>query len=90
MGDMCYCSLSAAFSYGIASMAMVFINKAVIMQYANSMTLLTLQVQPTEPFLMCMLMYREYTFRNPSFFSAILHLFSSFCLSNLTMYTLHV
>lgn len=38
------CSLFAAFSYGIASMAMVFINKAVLMQYADSMTLLTLQV----------------------------------------------
>lgn len=38
------CSLSAAFSYGIASMAMVFINKAVLMQYAYSMTLLTVQV----------------------------------------------
>ncbi|KAI5673078.1 hypothetical protein M9H77_13442 [Catharanthus roseus] len=38
-----YLSLFAAFSYGIASMAMVFINKAVLMQYADSMTLLTLQ-----------------------------------------------
>ncbi|XP_078157770.1 UDP-N-acetylglucosamine (UAA) transporter family isoform X2 [Carex rostrata] len=38
----CY-SLFAALSYGIASMAMVFINKAVLMQYAYSMTLLTLQ-----------------------------------------------
>lgn len=38
-------SLTAAFSYGIASMAMVFINKAVIMQYAHSMTLLAVQVQ---------------------------------------------
>uniref|UniRef100_A0A5B7AWR8 Sugar phosphate transporter domain-containing protein n=2 Tax=Davidia involucrata TaxID=16924 RepID=A0A5B7AWR8_DAVIN len=38
-----YSSLSAAFSYGIASMAMVFINKAVLIQYAHSMTLLTLQ-----------------------------------------------
>ncbi|KAA8525752.1 hypothetical protein F0562_007597 [Nyssa sinensis] len=38
-----YLSLFAAFSYGIASMAMVFINKAVLMQYAHSMTLLTLQ-----------------------------------------------
>ncbi|XP_055812653.1 UDP-galactose/UDP-glucose transporter 7 isoform X1 [Solanum dulcamara] len=36
-------SLFAAFSYGIASMAMVFINKAVIMQYAHSMTLLSVQ-----------------------------------------------
>ncbi|CAL9054069.1 unnamed protein product [Musa banksii] len=38
-----FLSLFAAFSYGIASMAMVFINKAVLMQYAYSMTLLTLQ-----------------------------------------------
>ncbi|KAL3498251.1 hypothetical protein ACH5RR_040983 [Cinchona calisaya] len=38
-----YSSLFAALSYGIASMAMVFINKAVLMQYPNSMTLLTLQ-----------------------------------------------
>ncbi|KAJ0031588.1 hypothetical protein Pint_12588 [Pistacia integerrima] len=38
-----YLSLFAALSYGISSMAMVFINKAVIMQYAHSMTLLTLQ-----------------------------------------------
>ncbi|KAK9273350.1 hypothetical protein L1049_018159 [Liquidambar formosana] len=38
-----FLSLFAAFSYGIASMAMVFINKAVLMQYAHSMTLLTLQ-----------------------------------------------
>lgn len=37
-------SLFAALSYGIASMAMVFINKAVLMQYSDSMTLLTLQV----------------------------------------------
>ncbi|KAF3446492.1 hypothetical protein FNV43_RR11671 [Rhamnella rubrinervis] len=36
-------SLFAALSYGIASMAMVFINKAILMQYSNSMTLLTLQ-----------------------------------------------
>uniref|UniRef100_A0A1J3K4L3 Putative UDP-sugar transporter n=1 Tax=Noccaea caerulescens TaxID=107243 RepID=A0A1J3K4L3_NOCCA len=36
-------SLVSAVSYGIASMAMVFINKAVIMQYPHSMTLLTLQ-----------------------------------------------
>ncbi|XP_041022471.1 LOW QUALITY PROTEIN: UDP-galactose/UDP-glucose transporter 7-like [Juglans microcarpa x Juglans regia] len=36
-------SLSAALSYGVASMAMVFINKAILMQYAHSMTLLTLQ-----------------------------------------------
>ncbi|KAJ0944592.1 hypothetical protein HanPSC8_Chr03g0118531 [Helianthus annuus] len=38
-----YLSLFAALSYGIASMAMVFINKAVVMEYAYSMTLLTLQ-----------------------------------------------
>jgi len=37
-------SLFAAVAYGFASMAMVFINKAVLMQYAYSMTLLTLQV----------------------------------------------
>ncbi|KAF5456569.1 hypothetical protein F2P56_026037 [Juglans regia] len=36
-------SLFAALSYGIASMAMVFINKAILIQYAHSMTLLTLQ-----------------------------------------------
>uniref|UniRef100_A0A2N9EL19 Reverse transcriptase domain-containing protein n=1 Tax=Fagus sylvatica TaxID=28930 RepID=A0A2N9EL19_FAGSY len=35
--------LSAAISYGISSMAMVFINKAILMQYSQSMTLLTLQ-----------------------------------------------
>ncbi|XP_059658302.1 UDP-galactose/UDP-glucose transporter 7 [Cornus florida] len=38
-----YLSLFAAISYGITSMAMVFINKAVLMQYVHSMTLLTLQ-----------------------------------------------
>lgn len=38
------CSLISALSYGVASMAMVFINKAVLMQYSDSMTLLTLQV----------------------------------------------
>ncbi|KAK6237099.1 hypothetical protein QUC31_020887 [Theobroma cacao] len=38
-----FLSLSAALSYGIASMAMVFINKAILMQYAHSMTLLTVQ-----------------------------------------------
>ncbi|KAF5461552.1 hypothetical protein F2P56_017639 [Juglans regia] len=38
-----FLSLSAALSYGVASMAMVFINKAILMQYAHSMTLLTLQ-----------------------------------------------
>uniref|UniRef100_K3Y2Z5 Sugar phosphate transporter domain-containing protein n=1 Tax=Setaria italica TaxID=4555 RepID=K3Y2Z5_SETIT len=37
-------SLAAAVSYGVASMAMVFVNKAVLMQYVHSMTLLTLQV----------------------------------------------
>ncbi|KAI0511244.1 hypothetical protein KFK09_011869 [Dendrobium nobile] len=36
-------SLLAAVSYGIASMAMVFINKAILMKYAYSMTLLTVQ-----------------------------------------------
>lgn len=36
-------SLLAALSYGGASMAMVFINKAIIMQYSSSMTLLTIQ-----------------------------------------------
>lgn len=36
-------SLLSALSYGVASMAMVFINKAILMQYAHSMTLLTLQ-----------------------------------------------
>uniref|UniRef100_A0A6N2NJX8 Sugar phosphate transporter domain-containing protein n=1 Tax=Salix viminalis TaxID=40686 RepID=A0A6N2NJX8_SALVM len=38
-----YKSLVAAVSYGSASMAMVFINKAILMQYGHSMTLLTLQ-----------------------------------------------
>lgn len=38
------CSLFAALSYGAASMAMVFINKAVLMEYSHSMTLLTMQV----------------------------------------------
>ncbi|PIA58893.1 hypothetical protein AQUCO_00400031v1 [Aquilegia coerulea] len=38
-----FMSLVAALSYGVASMAMVFINKAILMQYSNSMTLLTLQ-----------------------------------------------
>ncbi|KAK7283029.1 hypothetical protein RIF29_12233 [Crotalaria pallida] len=38
-----FSSLFAAVSYGISSMAMVFINKAVLMQYSHSMTLLTLQ-----------------------------------------------
>eukprot|EP00250_Pteridium_aquilinum_P035427 c9399_g1_i1 orf=238-1296(+) len=36
-------SLFSAFSYGISSMAMVFINKAVLLQYPHSMTLLILQ-----------------------------------------------
>jgi len=36
-------SLFAALSYGIASMAMVFINKAILMDYSYSMTLLTFQ-----------------------------------------------
>lgn len=36
-------SLFAAIAYGIASLVMVFINKAILMQYAHSMTLLTLQ-----------------------------------------------
>ncbi|KAG5244489.1 UDP-sugar transporter [Salix suchowensis] len=46
---LCYSSfltsldLVAAVSYGTASMAMVFINKAILMQYGHSMTLLTLQ-----------------------------------------------
>ncbi|XP_068653345.1 UDP-galactose/UDP-glucose transporter 7-like isoform X2 [Aristolochia californica] len=38
-----FISLLAALSYGVTSMAMVFINKAVLMQYTYSMTLLTLQ-----------------------------------------------
>ncbi|KDP33466.1 hypothetical protein JCGZ_07037 [Jatropha curcas] len=38
-----FLSLSSALSYGIASMAMVFINKAILLQYSHSMTLLTLQ-----------------------------------------------
>lgn len=36
-------SLIAALSYGVASMAMVFINKAILMEYTYSMTLLTVQ-----------------------------------------------
>ncbi|KAM0884939.1 hypothetical protein ACQ4PT_030644 [Festuca glaucescens] len=44
-------SLSSAFSYGVASMAMVFVNKAVIMQYVHSMTLLTLQQLATALFI---------------------------------------
>ncbi|KAF4380423.1 UDP-galactose/UDP-glucose transporter 7 [Cannabis sativa] len=38
-----FLSLFAALSYGVASMAMVFINKAILMQYSYSMTLLTVQ-----------------------------------------------
>ncbi|THG01480.1 hypothetical protein TEA_010310 [Camellia sinensis var. sinensis] len=45
--------LFAALSYGIASMAMVFINKAVLMQYASSMTLLTLQQLATTMLIYC-------------------------------------
>lgn len=37
-------SLISALSYGVASMAMVFINKAILMEYSYSMTLLTVQV----------------------------------------------
>ncbi|KAI7997758.1 UDP-galactose/UDP-glucose transporter 7 [Camellia lanceoleosa] len=48
-----YLSLFAALSYGIASMAMVFINKAVLMQYASSMTLLTLQQLATTMLIHC-------------------------------------
>ncbi|CAF1711854.1 hypothetical protein Bca4012_007852 [Brassica carinata] len=46
-------SLIAAVSYGIVSMAMVFINKAVIMQYPHSMTVLTLQQLATSLFIHC-------------------------------------
>lgn len=38
-----YIGLVTAVAYGVASMAMVFINKAVLMQFSYSMTLLTLQ-----------------------------------------------
>ncbi|KAJ7563382.1 hypothetical protein O6H91_03G108000 [Diphasiastrum complanatum] len=38
-----FASFLAAFSYGLASLAMVFINKSVLMQYSYSVTLLTLQ-----------------------------------------------
>ncbi|KAL6985110.1 UDP-galactose/UDP-glucose transporter 7 [Sarracenia purpurea var. burkii] len=48
-----YLSLVAALSYGIASMAMVFINKAVLMQYAHSMTLLTFQQLATALLIHC-------------------------------------
>lgn len=37
-------SLVASFAYGFASLAMVFLNKAVLLQYTHSMTLLALQV----------------------------------------------
>ncbi|BBN17575.1 solute carrier family 35, member D1/2/3 [Marchantia polymorpha subsp. ruderalis] len=40
-------SLVASFSYGFASLAMVFLNKAVLQQYSHSMTLLTLQQAAT-------------------------------------------
>ncbi|XP_062007834.1 uncharacterized protein LOC133724931 isoform X3 [Rosa rugosa] len=44
-------SLFAALSYRAASMAMVFINKAVLlMEYSNSMTLLTMQVPVEVPY----------------------------------------
>lgn len=46
-----FLSLSSAFSYGVASMAMVFVNKAVVMQYVHSMTLLTLQQLATALFI---------------------------------------
>ncbi|RYR44391.1 hypothetical protein Ahy_A08g040723 isoform C [Arachis hypogaea] len=49
--------LFAAVSYGIASMAMVFINKAVLMQYAHSMTLLTLQVTNTQRLVWTLVIY---------------------------------
>ncbi|XP_058205471.1 UDP-galactose/UDP-glucose transporter 7 isoform X2 [Rhododendron vialii] len=48
-----YLSLFAALSYGVASMAMVFINKAVLMQYAYSMTLLTFQQGVTTLLIHC-------------------------------------
>ncbi|KNA14500.1 hypothetical protein SOVF_107040 [Spinacia oleracea] len=38
-----YLSLFAALSYGATSMAMVFLNKAILMEYSYSMTLLTVQ-----------------------------------------------
>lgn len=38
-----YLSLIAALSYGATSMAMVFLNKAILMEYSYSMTLLTVQ-----------------------------------------------
>ncbi|CAM6099121.1 unnamed protein product [Calypogeia fissa] len=40
-------SLVASFSYGFASLAMVFLNKAVLLQYTHSMTLLVLQQAAT-------------------------------------------
>ncbi|PSS01041.1 UDP-sugar transporter like [Actinidia chinensis var. chinensis] len=48
-----YLSLFSALSYGVASMAMVFINKAVLMKYAHSMTLLTLQQLVTTLLIHC-------------------------------------
>ncbi|XP_057511153.1 UDP-galactose/UDP-glucose transporter 7 [Actinidia eriantha] len=48
-----YLSLSSALSYGVASMAMVFINKAILMKYAHSMTLLTLQQLVTALLIHC-------------------------------------
>ncbi|XP_074280405.1 UDP-galactose/UDP-glucose transporter 7 isoform X2 [Silene latifolia] len=46
-------SLIAALSYGVASMAMVFINKAILMQYSQSMTLLTVQQLATALLIHC-------------------------------------
>ena len=40
----CCASLLAAISYGAASLAMVFLNKGVLMVFKYSLTLLTLQV----------------------------------------------
>ncbi|KAL3683416.1 hypothetical protein R1sor_001438 [Riccia sorocarpa] len=40
-------SLVASFSYGFSSLAMVFLNKAVLQQYTHSMTLLTFQQAAT-------------------------------------------
>lgn len=40
-------SLGASFAYGFASLAMVFLNKAVLLQYTHSMTLLALQQAAT-------------------------------------------
>ena len=44
-------SLSSALSYGVASMAMDFINKAILMEYSYSMTLLIVQVCESYVFL---------------------------------------